>query len=157
MDDYKRIKSLLTELRRELTAYISGSDDALDLTENFIKVRESDIATYELLMLIYNEFKTSNKLNKKRLIVILDKALDVKIETIDKLILDKITNDQNKTFMNKITSLITFRNAVKVTGLWMVIMSFLFIIYTIDETAFHEVSNYSLQLLDKTELIIKGQ
>lgn len=157
MEDYKRIKIMLMDLRKELTEYITSSDDTQDLTQNFIKVKESDEATYELLMLIYNEFKTTNKMNRKRLIIILEKALDVKLETIDKLILERASTGGtlNKSIYSKILDKITFTNTVKAVGIWMVIVVFLISLYKIDKDAFLTVADKSMQLIEKADALIK--
>lgn len=155
MEDYKRIKVMLTDLRKDLTEYITSTDDTQDLTRNFIKVKETDEATYELLMLIYNEFKTTNKMNRKRLIGILDKALDVKIETIDKLMLERAgAGGLNKTIYTKVLDKLTFPNVMKAIGIWMVVVVFLVSLYKIDKDAFIAVTDKSIQLIEKTNDLI---
>lgn len=158
MEDYKRIKTMLTDLRHELTEYITSTDDTQDLTKNFIKVKETDEATYELLMLIYNEFKTTNKMNRKRLINILDKALDVKLETIDKLMLERITASENptsKTWQIRILDAITFNNITKMVGLWMFIFIFLLGIYKYDKDGFNAVVDKNIQIIEKIDTLVK--
>jgi hypothetical protein len=157
MEDYKRIKIMLNDLRKELTDYITSTDDTQDLTKNFIKVKESDEATYELLMLIYNEFKTTNKMNRKRLINILDKALNVKIETIDKLMIERASAEGtvNKSIYSYVLDKITFANVLKAVGIWMAVVIFLLSLYKIDKEAFNTVADRSLQFIEKTDTLIK--
>lgn len=166
MENYKKIKEHLQDLRSELMSYINTHDESQDLTDLFIKVKESDQATYELLMLIYQDFKTTHKVNKKKLVTILDKTIDVKIKTIDALIEDKTasTSTQKPKSTNvpatidgaisKLISTFTIKNVFKVVLLWMMIVAFLFTLYSYDKDAFSAISEESKQWADKTEKII---
>ena len=141
MTEYKKIKEELELLRTELIDYINSSDDGQDLTEKFIDVRESDLATYELLMLIYQEFKTGNKINKRKLTNILDKSITAKIKTIDNLILESRnkSSKETTTLSNKIINALTFENIMKGVGVFMLLIIFMFTLYTINSEAYTQI------------------
>jgi len=155
MKDYSQIKHDLEELRNELVDYIASQEDGQDLTEKFIQVRESDVATYELLMLIYQEFKTLQKMNKKKLTGLMNKAISSKIKTLDRLILDQKSEEKKDKSHDNITSYIlthlSFKNVLKGVGIVMFIIAFLFTLYAINPSAYNAISDDGLQLLDKKE------
>lgn len=157
MDEYKKIKEELEDLRQELIDYISTQDEGQDLTEKFILVRESDLATYELLMLIYQEFKTLQKMNKKKLTTLLNKEIGVKIKTIDKLISDGDKKNTPATVQEWVLTHLTFKNIMKGVTLIAGIIVLLFTLYSINSEAYNKVTGDGFKLIEKTQSSIKGE
>ena len=159
MTEYKQIKEHLHNLRDELMTYINSNDEAQDLTDFFIKVKEKDPQIYELIMLIYQEIKTTHKVNKKKIISLIDKSINAKIRTIDALIEDKIKNSQStiksKTLFETFIDALTFKNIGKAMLLWMSVIIFLFSLYTINKEAFQAVSGDTFKMMESTGTIIE--
>lgn len=158
MEDYKKIKEELEQLRQELIDYISTQDEGQDLTEKFILVRESDLATYELLMLIYQEFKTLQKMNKKKLTTLLNKEIGVKIKTIDKIMADiNKSDDKPKTIQEWLLTHLTFKNIFKGVSLIAAIIVLLFTLYSINSEAYTKVTQDGFKLIEETKSTVKGE
>lgn len=166
-DNYKEIKQELNNLRKELFNYISSQDSEQDLMDKFIKVKEKDEATYELILLIYQELKTTHKINKKSLFSILDKTLELKLLTIDNMIEEKIMEDKDEdevcenvppqptTIMEKIINAITFKNIVTGILLWLFSFVVLFTMYNINASAFEKTNKNMWDTVEKTKEILK--
>ncbi len=152
MQDYAKLKSQLDELRTDILNYNSSEAEPQDLMDHFFRVKESDPATYELLVLIYNEFHMTNKLNKKQIQDILDKAFSIKDGTVNKLIQDRPLRAKWPT---KIFNLFTWHNTVRVFLLWISILITLTILYSIEPVAFSKLSDNTFKLLNKVEKIYK--
>ena len=153
MKDFKNIKEELSDIRRDIISYINTQEEEQDLMDKFIKVKEKDEATYELIMLIYQELKTTHKLNKKKLTQIIDKAIEIKIKAIDKIIEDKLNNklqdNSSGDLVDKFIGALTFKNIVRGVGLWMFIFLFLFTLYSINSDAF---TNAHKSIIDTVEV-----
>jgi hypothetical protein len=149
VNDYKEIKKELSDLRSELIQYINTQETEQDLMDKFIKVKEKDEYVYELVLLIYQELKTTNKMNKKKLTSIIDNVIGMKIRTIDKLIEEKIeegnkkvtVTSEKKDVVDKIIDMITFKNIIKGVFVWMFIFLFLFTMYNVNSDAFNASQN----------------
>ena len=140
MEDYKVLKQKLDELRQDVLEYQNSDDEKQDLMEYFFKVKETSPETYELLVLIYNEFQTTNKSSKKQLMQLIDKALNIKTKTIDKLIIEQNKKIKKTSFSQKIFELFTWQNVKRLIGVWTIILFILFTMYEIDEDAFNAVN-----------------
>ena len=166
-DNYKEIKQELNNLRKELFNYISSQDSEQDLMDKFIKVKEKDEATYELILLIYQELKTTHKINKKSLFSILDKTLELKLLTIENMIEEKLMEDKDEeedcenvppqptTIMEKIINAITFKNIVTGILLWLFSFVVLFTMYNINASAFEKTNKNMWDTVEKTKEILK--
>ena len=167
--NYKEIKQELNNLRKDLFNYISSQDSEQDLLDKFIKVKERDAATYELILLIYQELKTTHKINKKTLIAIIDKTIELKIQTIENLIEDRLVEDletedklveptpppEPTTIMGKIISAITLKNIFMAVLLWLFSFVVLFTMYNINASAFEKTNKNMWDNVEKTKEILK--
>ena len=104
MQELQAIKTDLLALRRELIDYITEDDYAQDLMEKFMDVRDHNPEVYELLVLIYSEFKTDRTLSKKKTTHLINRTIDIKIKTIDNLIIEKTKRDRAKPWYLKTPS-----------------------------------------------------
>lgn len=163
-ENYKDIKQELNNLRKELFNYISSQDSEQDLMDKFIKVKEKDEATYELILLIYQELKTTHKMNKKSLFSILDKTIELKLLTIENMIEEKLLEDDETdetketeptTIMSKLINAITFKNIVTGVLLWLFSFVVLFTMYNINASAFEKTNKNMWDTVEKTKEIIK--
>lgn len=163
-ENYKDIKQELNNLRKELFNYISSQDSEQDLMDKFIKVKEKDEATYELILLIYQELKTTHKMNKKSLFSILDKTIELKLLTIENMIEEKLLEDEETdetketeptTIMSKLINAITFKNIVTGVLLWLFSFVVLFTMYNINASAFEKTNKNMWDTVEKTKEIIK--
>jgi len=154
MDDYIRMKDMLTDLRQEILNYTNSNFEQQNLMEHFIRVKEHDESTYELLVLIYNEFQMTNKHNKKQFVQMLDKALQIKTETINKMMLE---NKKNTTWTLRLYDTVTWKNTVKIIGTWFFIITVLFVIYEIDKDAYSAISKDAGNVIEKVHQSIKGK
>lgn len=154
MDDYVRMKQMLTDLRQEILNYTNSNFEQQDLMNHFIKVKEHDESTYELLVLIYNEFQMTTKHNKKQFVLMLDKALQIKTETINKMILE---NKKNSTWSNKLYAALTWKNTVRLLGVWLFIITVMFGIYEIDKDAYSAISKDANEFVEDVQETIKGK
>lgn len=159
-ENYKDIKQELNNLRKELFNYISSQDSEQDLMDKFIKVKEKDEATYELILLIYQELKTTHKMNKKSLFSILDKTIELKLLTIENILLEDEETDETKdteptTIMSKLINAITFKNIVTGVLLWLFSFVVLFTMYNINASAFEKTNKNMWDAVEKTKEIIK--
>jgi len=140
MEDLKKIQHDISELRAMLDAYIDASDNTQNLTDLFTKVKEVDESTYELLLLMYQEFDTKNKVSKKQFIKLMNKTIDIKHETIEKLMREKIIFDEvignNKEGLKKY---FTWNNFFKIALSWAAIILFLFTLHYLDPHSFNRV------------------
>lgn len=137
MEDYKIIRQKLDELRQDILEYQNSDDEKQDLMEHFFKVKETSPETYELLVLIYNEFQISSKSSKKQLIQMIDKALNIKTKTVDKMIIERT---KNSPIHQRVWGLFTWQNTKRLVSVWVIIISILFIMYKIDNNAFNALS-----------------
>ena len=154
MQDYDRIKQMLIELRQDILNYTNSNVEQQNLIDYFIKVKEHDASTYELLVLIYNEFQMSNLHNKKQFAQMLDKSLQIKNETINKM----INNNKKKlTWNTRLYNALTWKNMVKLLSVWLFITIIMFGLYEIDKDAYQAISNDVGTLLDSVQKSIKGK
>ena len=135
MEELKTIKSELTELRREIINYINSQESEQDLMDKFIAVKSKDEDVYELIMLIYQELKTANKMHKKKLTNIIDKTIELKIKSLDTRI------SQTKPTETLVDKVVNVRFISKIVALGMSVVAFLFMLYTINPTTFDGVKN----------------
>lgn len=166
MDRYKDIRQELNCLRKELIGYITAQDSEQDLMDKFIKVKEHDESTYELILLVYQELKTTHKINKRTLVSILDKTIELKLLTIEQLIEnDSIRNDTSEpdesesitpnSIYAKLFNLLTFRNIVSGVLLLLFVFVSMFTMYSINATAFEKTKSNMWETVDKTKEILK--
>ncbi len=154
MEDYIRMKQMLIELRQEILNYTNSNFEQQDLMSYFIKVKEHDESTYELLVLIYNEFQMTNKHNKKQFVQMLDKALQIKTETINKMIIE---NKKHSTWSTKLYNAMTWKNTVRILGVWLFIITIMFGIYEIDKEAYSAISKDTGSVLESVQKSLKGK
>lgn len=163
---YKQIKQELNSLRTELINYITAHESEQDLMDKFIKVKEHDESTYELILLVYQELKTTHKINKRKLVSILDKTIELKLLTIEQLIEnDKhqcTINDEkedeekeDKNIYEKIFDALTFKNIVRGVLLWLFVFVSMFTMYNINATAFEKTNTNMWDTVEKTKEILK--
>lgn len=165
---YKEIKQELNTLRKELIGYITAQESEQDLMDKFIKVKEHDESTYELILLVYQELKTTHKINKRKLVSILDKTIELKLLTIEQLIESDISyriNDNDESdneepittnnIYTKIFSLLTFRNIVSIILLLLFVFVSMFTMYSINATAFEKTKSNMWETVDKTKEMLK--
>ena len=159
-DNYKEIKQELNILRKELINYITAQDSEQDLMDKFIKVREKDEATYELILLVYQELKTTHKINKKKLVSILDKTIELKLLTIEQMS-EETPNEQNEPdsrgMGEKILDAFTFKNVFKSVMLWLFVFITMFTMYNINATAFEKTNTNMWNSVTKTKELLKGE
>jgi len=154
VEDYIIMKQMLIELRQEILNYTNSNFEQQDLMSHFIKVKEHDESTYELLVLIYNEFQMTNKHNKKQFIQMLDKALQIKAETINKMIIE---NKKHSTWSTKLYNAITWENTIRILGVWLFIITIMFGIYEIDKDAYSAISEDTGSVLESVQKSLKGK
>lgn len=142
MNDYREIRSSLESLRRELIKYVSSNDEFQDLSESFLKIKQHDPSTYELLLLIYNEFKTQHKMNKKQLVALLDNAIEVKYKTVNKLIQE---NEKRSHLFGLNVNISKLINRSLIT--WMGATVFLLILYTINPEGYKVIIQDSITVV----------
>jgi hypothetical protein len=142
MNDYREIRASLESLRRELIKYVSSNDEFQDLSESFLKIKQHDPATYELLLLIYNEFKTQHKMNKKQLVALLDNAIEVKYKTVNKMIQEK---EKGSSFFGMNINLSKLINRALLT--WMGVTVFLLLLYTINPEGYKAIIQDSITVV----------
>jgi hypothetical protein len=135
VEELKTIKSDLTELRREIINYINSQESEQDLMDKFIAVKSKDEDVYELIMLIYQELKTYNKIHKKKLTNIIDKTIELKIKSLDTRI------NESKPTETLVDKVVNVRFISRIVALAMSVVAFLFVLYTINPTAFDGVKN----------------
>jgi hypothetical protein len=138
VEELKNIKSDLSDLRREIINYINSQESEQDLMDKFIAVKGKDEDIYELIMLIYQELKTANKMHKKKLTHIIDKTLELKIKSIDNSIMN-FTQRPVATQGSVLDKVLDAKFIAKVVGIAMSVFAFLFIMYTINPQAFNNV------------------
>ena len=152
MEDYDKLKDQLEELRIDILNYTNNEIEPQDLREQFYKVKETDPATYELLVLIYDEFQKTHKVNKKQFQEMLDKALTIKTATIDKMILER---GKFIPWSQRLYNFVTWKNTFRLFALWVSILAVLMVLYKIDKEAFDALSNNTFKVFDKVEKIAK--
>jgi len=113
----------IQQLHNDLFNYVSIPDDFQDLTKHFADLAISSPETYEIIILIYQEIQTREKINKKKLSNILNKSVGVKTRTTNILKNNKIEisrlNDiitemkNNESLFQKIKNNMSFKNAWK--------------------------------------------
>ena len=101
MNDFQTIKADLLILRRQLIDYITEDDHHQDLMGRFLDVKEKEPEVYELLVLIYGEFKTHQTMSKKKLSSLVSSSIEIKVRTIDKLIIEQAKAMKNKPWYSK--------------------------------------------------------
>ena len=138
MQDYIILKKELDELRIDILNYMNNEEEKQDLMEHFFKVKENNPETYELLVLIYNEFQLSHKSNKKQLSKMIDKAFSIKIKTVNKMILE---NKRNKSWTSMLMINMTYINIKRVIIITSLMILFVFGIYEIDKTFFTNIAD----------------
>lgn len=153
MEDYKELKQLIAELRIDILNYTNNEIETQDLMEHFFKVKEKDPATYELLVLIYNEFQMTHKMNKKQFQAIVDKALCIKAGTLEKMMAER---RKTLSFTQRLYNFITWKNITKLFILWTAVLLVLTMLYRFEPDAFRELSNNTFKIFDKIENIKSG-
>lgn len=87
-----------------------------------------------MLVLIYSEFQTTSKSNKKQVILLIDKALNIKYQTMHKM------SEYHKPSWDRlILDLITWKNLKRILFTIVLLMTFLFALYEIDDKAFDAI------------------
>ena len=153
MEDYRKIKQQLDELRIDILNYTNSDVETQDLMEHFFKVKETSPETYELLVLMYNEFQLTHKMNKKQFQTMLDKALAIKTGTIDKMIIER---KRYMSWHQKLYDVITWRNTIRLFSLWVATLIILTSLYKIAPNAFRELSNNTFQIFSTIETFRTG-
>lgn len=152
MEDYIKLSNTLEELRIDILNYKNSDDEKQDLMDKFFEVKQVSPETYELLILIYNEFNMTNKTDKKQMIYLLDKALSIKTNTVNKLIREK---DQFVSWPQKISELMTWQNAKRLMIFWVIFVAILFTIYKIDPNAYLAIEQSFGKVITETASVIK--
>lgn len=153
MEDYNLLKKQIAELRIDILNYTNNEIETQDLMDHFFKVKESDPATYELLVLIYNEFQMTHKMNKKQFQAIIDKALSIKAGTIEKLMQER---RKSLSLTQRLYNFMTWKNVTRVFLLWTAVLLVLTILYKAEPEVFKELSNNTFKIFDKIENIKSG-
>ena len=147
-NQYKELKHLLESLRSDLLDFSEHPIESQDLMEHFFKVKDKDPETYELLMLLYNEFHMLHKMNKRKYIELMDKALLIKVETINTMVSER---SRYSSWYDKVWEATTFKNIFKGTALIMVFIVFIFILHKYDPTLFEDFANNTVKVIDATD------
>jgi hypothetical protein len=152
MEDYITLSNKLEELRIDILNYKNSDDEKQDLMGKFFEVKKVSPETYELFVLIYNEFNMTNKSDKKQMLILLDKALTIKSTTVNKMI-----NERKKylPWTQRLYEMLTWENAKRVLFTWVVIVMVLVTIYEIDPGAYRAINESLIRVINETADVIK--
>ena len=146
MSDYARMQRLLDELRKDILNYTQSNFETQDLMDQFFKVKQNDEATYELFVLLYNEFQMTHKFHKKQFMEMMDKSLTIKSATISQM---KHEREKFLPFGTRVMNAMTYTNAKRTIIAWMIIMVFLVGLYTANPSAFESISGTVVDVVDE--------
>jgi len=152
MNDYIKLKEQLEELRVDILNYSNNEIEPQSLMEQFFKVKEHNPETYELLVLLYNEFYMTQKYNKKQFQTMFDKSFAIKDGTVNKLIRER---PYHLKWSSKIYNLFTWKNTVRVFVLWVGILTILTLLYEFEPVVFNKLSDNTFKLVDKIDNVIQ--
>ena len=147
----------------ELFAYLNNSSEFQDLTKQFNELYHNSPEIYEIIMLVYQEFQTRDKINKRKITNIMN--LNIKSKTKLLAILQTINLDmkhlrkdvdrisKHETWTNKLKRNLTFTNVSKAIGLFIFILLFLALLQSISPVVFNELIDviHSANWFDKTK------
>jgi len=153
MEDYKIMKQRLEDLRVAILNYKNDPTEKQDLMEQFFKVKSTSPETYDLLILIYNEFNLTNKTDKKQLLILLDKALNIKTQTVDKMLIERSMFFSGR---RKLLSLLTWQNTKRAFILWASILIVLVTLHKLDKEAYNNMDkNFNVLVSNITSIFKK--
>jgi len=123
MKELSKTKNSLEKAREELFHYMNSSEDYQDLTEHFDNLFKNSPEVYEIILLLYQELQTREKINKKKISKILYEQLNNKQYSIDilndvfnelKFIKEKIGDiDKNNSILTKLKNGLNWKNTWK--------------------------------------------
>ncbi len=152
MEDLKKSNDSLKDLQDELFDYTVSSDENFqDLTVQFSKLYNESPLVHELLLLIYQEFGTREKVNKKRFASMMIKVIDTKTNTQKHLtnVNRRIQLIENKeiSFMKKLSNGFTFKNILKSIGLLFIFFLMVATINFVSPETFEAINGWIIKAL----------
>jgi len=148
-----RGKDTVSKSKEELFNYINSSEDFQDLTMHFGELYKRSPEVYEIIILMYQEFQTREKINKRKLSSILNYNIEIKENTLN--ILNQIVKDIEKvskkvegdrTFLEKVKDNMSFSNAWKLLGIVLTMMFALGLFAHFEPDTFDKIYNTMLTL-----------
>jgi len=141
------------DLREDILDFQSIQNlDRQELTNQFDKVKTSNPEIHEILILMYDELQKEDRVNKKNIIRLIDKALLIKTETIYKMIQEK---SQRMSWADKIRESFTWNNFKRLFSVILIGITFVFLLYKIDPTAvkdiFGGIGSFTHEIIKETK------
>jgi len=144
MDALLRAKDELSTIQEQLIEYLTVGEESQDLTHLFAQLRVENPIAYELSLLMYQDFKTKSKIDRKKMAKVITAIIKQNHTTYDKLIQheQKLIIEKEKTMFEKLTNPKVLGTIV---AAWLVVVLTLTAIYKVSPDAFHTIV-YSMNL-----------